>query len=91
MEVDGMAGSEPEVSNAHDVPSETASKDGDFVATKVNVAFPFSSIKVQEPSEELIALAALVRDLAEIVAEVAPDSDAHELGRRARALAARLG
>jgi hypothetical protein len=86
-----MAGSEPEVSSMHAVPNEKASKDADFVATKVNVAFPFSSIKVQEPSEELVALAALVRDLAEIVAEVAPDSNAQELARRARALAARLG
>jgi hypothetical protein len=90
MEVDGMAASEPEVSNSHDVPNEKASRD-EFVATKVNVAFPFSSIKVQEPSEELIALVALVRDLAEIVAEVAPDSNARELGRRARALATRFG
>ena len=29
-----------------------------FATTKVNVAFPFSQVKIQEPSEHLIALTA---------------------------------
>ena len=61
------------------------------VTTRVNVAFPFSQIKIQEPTEDLVALAALVRDIAELLPEVAPGSKARELEKRAaQALAARL-
>lgn len=63
---------------------------GEVVTTKVNVAFPFSQIKVQEPSEELTALAALVCELADLVADIAPDSKAPELAKRAQVLATRL-
>jgi hypothetical protein len=62
----------------------------EVVTTKVNVAFPFSQIKVQEPSEELAELAVLFCELVELVAEIAPESNAPELGKRARALATRL-
>lgn len=65
-------------------------ENGDFVTTRVNVAFPFSQIKVEAPSEELTALAALVRELADVLAEVAPGSRAQELAERAQALATRL-
>jgi hypothetical protein len=62
----------------------------DVVTTRVNVAFPFSQIKVREPSEELAALAVLVRELAELLADIAPESKAPELEKRAQALATRL-
>jgi hypothetical protein len=62
----------------------------EVVTTKVNVAFPFSQIKVQEPSEDLAALAALVRELADLLADIAPGSKAPELAKRAQALATRL-
>ncbi len=64
--------------------------DTEVVTTRVNVAFPFSQIKVQEPSEDLAALAALVQELADLVADVAPGSKAQQLGKRAHALATRL-
>jgi hypothetical protein len=60
------------------------------VTTRVNVAFPFSQIKVEQPSEDVAALAVLVRDLTELVAEVAPGAKARDLSERARALAVRL-
>jgi len=58
--------------------------------TKVNVAFPFSRVTVHEPSDELAALAALVADLATLVAGTAPGPDADRLARRAHELSARL-
>jgi hypothetical protein len=45
----------------------------EVVTTRVNVAFPFSQIRIQEPSEDLAALAALLRDLADLVAESPPE------------------
>jgi hypothetical protein len=62
----------------------------EVVTTKVNVAFPFSQIKVQEPSEELAELAVLFCELADLVADIAPDSKAPELAKRAQVLATRL-
>ena len=58
--------------------------------TKVNVAFPFSQIKIQEPSHDLSALAALVAELAELVAEATPGPKAKALQLRARELASKL-
>ena len=60
-------------------------------ATKVNVAFPFSQIKVEEPSDDLRVLAALVRDLSEQVVQLAPSEEATAIAERAGALAQRLG
>jgi hypothetical protein len=62
----------------------------DVVTTRVNVAFPFSQIKVQEPSKDLSELAALVGELAGVLADVAPGPKTQELGKRAQALATRL-
>jgi hypothetical protein len=59
--------------------------------TKVNVAFPFSQIKIQEPAEHVRALASLVAELAALVAATAPGQKAEELKRRAHDLAGRLG
>ena len=78
-----MAESNNDASKPEATPNEV-------VTTRVNVAFPFSQIRVQEPSEDLAALAALVRDVAEFLADLAPGSKAQELEERAQALAARL-
>ena len=59
-------------------------------ATRVNVAFPFSSVKVHEPSEHLIALTALVHDMTLLLAEIAPGSDAERLGGRAEELLSKM-
>ena len=56
-------------------------------ATKVNVAFPFSQIKVEEPSAEMVVLADLVGDLTELVRGLAPGAEADALVERARSLA----
>jgi len=71
-------------------PTKRDKLNGDNVTTRVNVAFPFSQLRIQEPSDELRELAAVVRGLADLVAEVAPGPTANDLGERARALAARL-
>lgn len=42
--------------------------------TKVNVAFPFSEIKIQEPGDHLIALTGLVEELARLVPTPCPPS-----------------
>jgi hypothetical protein len=82
--VDGMTNAN------HAESKERAAPETETVTTRVNVAFPFSQIKVQEPSEDLVALAALMRELVDLVAEVAPGSKAQDLRKRARALATRL-
>jgi hypothetical protein len=66
------------------------SPNAEVVTTRVNVAFPFSQIKVQEPSEDLAALATLVHELAYVLADIAPGSKARKLAARAEALATRL-
>jgi hypothetical protein len=62
----------------------------EVVTTRVNVAFPFSQIKMQEPSEDLAALTALFREMADLLVEVAPGPKARELRRRARDLSSRV-
>ena len=60
-------------------------------SSRVNVAFPFSQIKLQEPSQELADLAGLVSDLVAAVAEWIPDDERlDELQARALALRDRL-
>lgn len=59
-------------------------------STRVNVAFPFSQVKISEPSAELAELAALVEDLAELVAGKSPGPAAADLRRRAHELAGQL-
>jgi hypothetical protein len=55
-------------------------------SSRVNVAFPFSQIKLQEPSKELAELAALVFDLVGTMAEWIPEDQLEELRTRAQAL-----
>ena len=59
-------------------------------SSRVNVAFPFSQIKLQEPSQELADLAALVFDLVVALAEWVPEDQLDELRARAQALRERL-
>jgi hypothetical protein len=54
-------------------------------STRVTIAFPFSSIKLREPDERVIELAALVAELAERLSELAPGDDTAQLVERARA------
>ena len=84
LEVDGMG--EPST----DVSAKKPDPNADIVTTRVNVAFPFSQIRIQEPSEDLAALADLVRDLADLLADVAGGSQGAELRTRAQDLATRL-
>ena len=84
LEVDGMSGPSTDAS------AKKPDSNADTVTTRVNVAFPFSQIRIQEPSEDLAALADLVRDLAELLADVAGGSRGAELQKRAQDLATRL-
>lgn len=59
-------------------------------ATRVNVAFPFSSVKIHEPSEHLIALTALVRDMSLLLGDLAPGPDVERLSERAEELLSKL-
>lgn len=54
-------------------------------SSRVTIAFPFSQIKVAESDERVSALAALVVELAERYAELAPSEDADSLIERAQA------
>jgi hypothetical protein len=55
-------------------------------SNRVNIAFPFSQIKVEEPSKELAELAALVLDLVGTMAEWVPEDRLEELRARAQVL-----
>jgi hypothetical protein len=59
-------------------------------ASRVNIAFPFSQIKVEEPSRELAELASLLFELIGTMAEWVPEDQLDELSARARALRDRL-
>jgi hypothetical protein len=64
---------------------------------RINVAFPFAKIAVQEPSEALSDLAALVAEIAEQLAALTRQADADQaetadrLAAQAVVLARRLG
>jgi len=60
-------------------------------SSRVNVAFPFSSIQVQEPSRELAELSAIVVELVGLIDAAAPSPELTALGKKAQALAQRLG
>ena len=59
-------------------------------SSRVNVAFPFSQIKLEEPSKELAELASLVFDLVAAMAEWVPEDRLEELQSRAQVLRDRL-
>jgi hypothetical protein len=50
---------------------------------RLNIAFPFSQIKVEEPSKELAELAALVFDMVVTMAEWVPEDQLEDLRIRA--------
>ena len=54
--------------------------------SRVNIAFPFSQIRVEEPSKELAELAALVFDLMGTMAEWIPEDRLEDLRARAQEL-----
>ena len=66
------------------VPARVAS------STRVNVAFPFSQVKIQEPADHFVALTALVEELAHLVAAAVPGPEAKVLRRRAHELASEV-
>ncbi len=89
----------PKSSEKSSFPSETDGHRGsktrgarEVVApsSRVNVAFPFSQIKVEEPSGELAELASLLYELVGTMAEWVPEDHLEELRTRARALRDRL-
>jgi hypothetical protein len=53
---------------------------------RLNIAFPFSQIKLEEPSKELAELAALVFDLVGTMAEWVPEDRLEDLRARAQVL-----
>jgi hypothetical protein len=59
-------------------------------SNRVNVALPFSQIRLEEPSRELAALAALLFDLVGTMAEWVPEDQLEDLSARARVLRDRL-
>jgi hypothetical protein len=58
--------------------------------TRINVALPFSQLKIQEPSGHVLALTALVEDLADLVTAAMPGPQAEALRRRAHELASQV-
>jgi len=58
--------------------------------TRVNVALPFSQFKIEEPSDQLAALTALVIDLADLAARAVPGPEADALRQRAHRLAGQV-
>jgi hypothetical protein len=54
---------------------------------RMNIAFPFSQITLQEPSRELSDLTAIVLDLIAAMAEWVPEEHLADLRHRAEALA----
>lgn len=59
-------------------------------STRVNVALPFSIFKIQEPSDHLIALTALVEELANLVVGLVLGPEAEALRRRIHDLASQV-
>lgn len=59
-------------------------------STRVNVAFPFSQVKIQEPSDHLLSLTELVAELAGLVADAMPGPQSEAVHRRARELAGQI-
>jgi hypothetical protein len=78
-QTDGIHGSKP-----RDAPEVVAP------SSRVNIAFPFSQIKVEEPSRELAELASLLFELVGTMAEWVPEDQLEEMSARARALRDRL-
>jgi hypothetical protein len=63
------------------VPARVAS------SARVNVAFPFSQVKIEGPGDHLVPLTALVEEPADLVAAAVPGPEVKVWRRRARELA----
>ena len=59
-------------------------------SSKVTIAFPFSQIRTQEPSDELRELAKIVVELADQIAKQQPSAELEQLANRSRVLFTRL-
>ena len=59
-------------------------------SNRINVALPFSTMHIQEPSRELVEIASALAALALVVERVAPGDDASQVRIRVEALVARL-
>jgi hypothetical protein len=55
-------------------------------SNRITIAFPFSGIRIQEPSEQVRALAQLVTELAEQLAKASPSVETDLLVERARTI-----
>lgn len=55
-------------------------------ATQVNVAFPFSKFVTREPSDELIEMAGLLGEIADLLGELAPGPESERIRKRAGAI-----
>jgi hypothetical protein len=55
-------------------------------SSRVNIAFPFSQIRLEEPSKDLAEMASLVFDLVGAMAEWVPEDRLDDLRVRAQAL-----
>jgi hypothetical protein len=73
----------PEPDQLHQAPGVVAP------SSRVNVAFPFSQIKVEEASKELADLTVLVRDLV-VALEATTGQELKEIRERATALVVRV-
>ena len=82
--------SEPKRDEPTTKPTTKPPASPESVSTKVNIAFPFSNIRIEQPSADLAALAVLVREMTDVLAELAPSSRTEDLAQRAQELAARL-
>ena len=58
---------------------------------RVNLALPFSTITVQEPSKEVVELSAIVVELLRALEDASPGEAITVLRQRAEALVARSG
>lgn len=59
-------------------------------STRVTVAFPFSTVRIQEPDEAVAELASLVARLARALAESVPATERTAIAEAAERLAGRL-
>ena len=59
-------------------------------SNRITVAFPFSNIKIQEPTEQVRALAELILEVSERLAKVDPSVETDMLVQRAQTIAAQL-
>ena len=59
-------------------------------STRITVAFPFSSIKIEEPDDRLRELAAIVAELTDRLEALEQSEAGHELQERARGLLAEI-